>query len=104
VSLWLTFLPDRDTRPIIIIIDCKEKRNETDLFCRRVDNRSGRIFRLRHRNERTGEELKNEIASKLDARGIKGYTLEIVPSENVKDEKVVGTCDAGAKRIVYKKS
>ena len=50
------------------------------------------------------EELKNEIASKLDARGIKGYTLEIVPSENVKDEKVVGTCDAGAKRIVYKKS
>jgi uncharacterized protein DUF1161 len=50
------------------------------------------------------EELKNEIAAKLDAKGIKNYTLEIVPSENVKDEKVVGTCDAGAKRIVYKKS
>ena len=49
------------------------------------------------------EDLKNEIAAKLDAKGVKNYTLEIVPADNVKDEKVVGTCDAGTKRIVYKR-
>jgi hypothetical protein len=50
------------------------------------------------------EDLKNEIAAKLDAKGVKNYTLEIVPSENVKDEKVVGMCDAGSKSIIYKRN
>jgi hypothetical protein len=46
--------------------------------------------------------LKTEIAAKLDAKGVKNYTLEIVPAEKVKDERVVGTCEVGSKRIVYK--
>ena len=50
------------------------------------------------------EELKSEIAAKLDAKGVKNYTLEIVPADSVKDEKVVGSCEGGTKRIVYKRS
>lgn len=49
------------------------------------------------------EELKAEITAKLDAKGVKGYTLEILPAEEVKDQKVVGSCDGGTKRITYKR-
>jgi hypothetical protein len=47
------------------------------------------------------EELKTEIAAKIDANGVKNYTLEVVPAEQVGDRKVVGSCEAGAKKIVY---
>jgi hypothetical protein len=50
------------------------------------------------------EELKKEIAAKLDAKNIKNYMLEIIPAADVKDEKVVGTCDLGTKRVVYKRA
>jgi hypothetical protein len=50
------------------------------------------------------EELKSEIATKLDAKGVSGYTLEIVATEEIKEEKVVGSCDGGAKKITYKKN
>ncbi len=49
------------------------------------------------------DELKSEIDAKLKAKGVKSYSLEIVPNEQVKDEKVVGTCDGGTKKIVYKR-
>ncbi len=49
------------------------------------------------------EELKSEIDAKLKAKGVKSYSLEIVPNEQVKDGKVVGTCDGGTKKIVYKR-
>jgi hypothetical protein len=49
------------------------------------------------------DELKSEIEAKLKAKGVKSYTLEIVPNEQVKDEKVVGTCDGGTKKIIYKR-
>jgi hypothetical protein len=49
------------------------------------------------------EELKTEIAAKLDAKGVKGYTLDIVAKEADADGKVVGTCEGGTKKIVYKK-
>ena len=49
------------------------------------------------------DELKSEIDAKLKAKGVKGYSLEIVPNEQVKDEKVVGTCDGGTKKIIYKR-
>src|SRR3954469_20716619 len=49
------------------------------------------------------EELKAEIQAKIEAKGVKGFTLEIVPNENVKDEKVVGSCDGGTKKITYKR-
>ena len=47
------------------------------------------------------EELKDEIAAKLDAKGVINYTLKIVAPEEVKDQKVVGSCDGGTKRITY---
>jgi hypothetical protein len=47
------------------------------------------------------EELKTEIAAKLDAKHVTGYSLEIVPADKVADAKVVGSCEAGAKKIVY---
>ena len=49
------------------------------------------------------EELKTEIAAKLDAKGVKNYSLDIVPAESVKDQTVVGSCEGGKKRIVYKR-
>lgn len=48
------------------------------------------------------EELKSEIAAKLDAKGVKGYSLDIVEKDkDVTDGKVVGTCEGGTKKIVY---
>ena len=50
------------------------------------------------------EELKKEIAAKLDAKGVKGYTLDIVKSDDVKDAKVVGSCGGGTMKITYVRS
>lgn len=47
------------------------------------------------------EELKTEIDAKLKAKGVIGYTLEIRAAGEVKDEKVVGSCERGTKKIVY---
>lgn len=49
------------------------------------------------------EELKTAIAAKVDAKGVKNYQLEIVPADAVKDQKVVGSCENGKKKILYKK-
>lgn len=49
------------------------------------------------------EELKAEIAAKIEANGVKQYTLEIVPMDATADGKVVGTCDGGTKKIVYRR-
>jgi len=51
------------------------------------------------------EELKTEIAAKLDAKNVKSYSLEIVAKDaEVTDGKVVGTCGGGTKKIVYRKT
>ena len=50
------------------------------------------------------DELKSEIDAKLQAKGVKNYTLEIKPTEETKDLKdasIVGSCDGGTKKIVY---
>lgn len=47
------------------------------------------------------DELKAEIEKKLEANGVKNYTLQIVEADKVKDEKVVGSCDGGTKKITY---
>ena len=49
------------------------------------------------------DELKSEIEAKLTAKGVKNFTLTIVPNESAKDQKVVGSCEAGAKKIIYKR-
>ena len=50
-------------------------------------------------------ELKAEIEGKIKANGVKMFTLDVVPTEQVKegDGKVVGSCDGGTQKIVYKK-
>lgn len=48
------------------------------------------------------EDLKAEIAKKLDAKGVVGYTLDAVDKgKESADAKVVGGCDGGTKSIVY---
>jgi hypothetical protein len=47
------------------------------------------------------EELKTEIAAKLDAKGVKSYTLDIVDKDKDAEGKVVGTCGGGTKKIMY---
>jgi hypothetical protein len=49
-------------------------------------------------------ELAREIAAKLDAAGVKGYSLEIVPSALATGEKVVGSCEGGTRKITYAKA
>ena len=50
------------------------------------------------------EELKSEIAKKLDDKGVTGYTLDIVAKDKDAEGKVVGTCDGGTKKIIYTKT
>lgn len=66
--------------------------------------------------------LKDQIDAKLQAKGIKAYTLEVqpiqaaakaapaasgvaaasaVPAASANQGKVVGTCDGGTKQIIY---
>jgi hypothetical protein len=47
------------------------------------------------------EELKGEIEGKLKDKGVVGFTLDIVPADQIKDQKVVGSCDGGKNKITY---
>jgi hypothetical protein len=47
------------------------------------------------------EDVKSQIAAKLEAKGVKAYTLDVVATDDVKDQKVVGSCEGGTKKIVY---
>jgi hypothetical protein len=49
------------------------------------------------------EELKAEIEAKIKNNGVKEFTLTIVDKDAAEDGKVVGTCDGGSKKIVYKR-
>jgi hypothetical protein len=48
------------------------------------------------------KELKAEIAAKLDAKGVKGYKLEVV-KKGEPAGKVIGSCEGGSKEIVYRR-
>ncbi len=50
------------------------------------------------------EDLKLEIAKKLEANQVKSYSLEIVPKDREVQGKVVGACEGGTKKIVYSKT
>jgi hypothetical protein len=50
------------------------------------------------------DDVKAEIEAKLKAKGVAKYTLEVVDKDaEVKDGKVIGTCDGNTKKIVYKR-
>jgi Protein of unknown function (DUF1161) len=48
-------------------------------------------------------ELAAEIAAQLDAKGVKSYQLDIVEAGEVGGRQVVGSCDSGARRIIFKR-
>jgi hypothetical protein len=50
------------------------------------------------------ENLKTEIAAKLDAKGVKSYSLDIVAKDKDTEAKIVGTCEGGTKKIVYSRA
>ena len=50
------------------------------------------------------DDLKTEITKKLDAKGVVGYSLEVVDKGKETEGKVVGSCDGGTKSIVYNRT
>ena len=48
-------------------------------------------------------ELKSEIEAKIKNNGVEKFSLDIVDMDAQADGKVVGTCDGGTKKIVYKR-
>lgn len=46
-------------------------------------------------------ELVSEIKTKLDAKGVVNYDLQIVDKDQQTDLKIVGTCAGGTKKITY---
>ncbi|HTZ75217.1 MAG TPA: DUF1161 domain-containing protein [Candidatus Aquilonibacter sp.] len=59
---------------------------------------------LVHAQAKSCDDLKAEIAKKIEANGVKNYTLDIVDKGAQTDGKVVGTCGGGTKEIVYSKT
>ncbi|HQZ45918.1 MAG TPA: DUF1161 domain-containing protein [Usitatibacteraceae bacterium] len=49
------------------------------------------------------EELKGEIEEKLKAKGVKSWTIDIVAKDEQKEGRIVGTCDGGARKLVYRR-
>jgi len=50
------------------------------------------------------DDLKADIAKKLDAKGVVSYTLDIVDKGKESAGKIVGSCDGGTKSIVYQRA
>jgi hypothetical protein len=48
-------------------------------------------------------ELKAEIDAKITKNGVTAFTTTIFDKDAPEDGKVVGTCDGGSKKIVYKR-
>ena len=49
------------------------------------------------------EELKAEIDAKITVNGVPRFTTTIVDKDAEVEGQVVGTCDNGSKKIVYKR-
>lgn len=47
------------------------------------------------------DDLRAAIDAKIQAKGVRGYSLDIVGAADVGSAKVVGSCDGNRKRIVY---
>ena len=48
-------------------------------------------------------ELKSEIEAKIKKNGVDKFSLDVLDKDAQAEGKVVGTCDGGAKKIVYKR-
>jgi hypothetical protein len=48
-------------------------------------------------------ELKGEIEAKIKKNGVDKFSLDVVDADKSAEGKVVGTCEGGSKKIVYKR-
>jgi hypothetical protein len=48
-------------------------------------------------------ELRGEIEAKIKKNGVEKFSLDVIEADKQGDGKVVGTCDGGTKKIVYKR-
>jgi Protein of unknown function (DUF1161) len=48
-------------------------------------------------------ELKGEIEAKIKKNGVDKFSLDVVEGDKQGEGKVVGTCEGGTKKIVYKR-
>jgi Protein of unknown function (DUF1161) len=51
------------------------------------------------------EQLTARLAARIESTGVRGYSLEVVPAAAPmpRDGKVIGTCEAGARKVVYRR-
>lgn len=49
------------------------------------------------------EVLKQEIAAKIEANGVRHYQLQIVEPEAEQVGRIVGSCNGGTRRIAYQR-
>ena len=49
------------------------------------------------------DDVKAGIAAKIEKKGVKAYTLEVVKKGEEGERRVVGSCDGGTMIIVYKR-
>jgi hypothetical protein len=56
-----------------------------------------------HAQAKSCEELKGEIEAKIRQNGVTAFSLTVVAKDAAEDGKVVGTCEGGTKKIVYKR-
>jgi hypothetical protein len=48
-------------------------------------------------------ELRGEIEAKIKKNGVDKFTLDVLEKDAQAEGKVVGTCEGGSKKIVYKR-
>ena len=49
------------------------------------------------------DQVRASIETKLTDKGVKKFTLEVVPKDQATDLRIVATCEGGAKKITYKR-
>jgi hypothetical protein len=50
------------------------------------------------------DDVKAEIEVKLTAKKVAAHTLEVVNNADVKDLKIIGSCNGGTQKIAYKRN
>jgi hypothetical protein len=50
------------------------------------------------------DELKQKIETKLEGKGVKNYSMDVVAKDTETSDRVVGSCDGDSKKIVYKRA
>ena len=50
------------------------------------------------------DDLKGEIEAKIKKNGVDKFSLDVVEADKQADGKIVGTCEGGTKKIVYKRA